>query len=146
MAKNKSGSAVAAPTASHFQERPPTKRTAVMIKRMSTEVPKSGCTRISATQTRMGAIAGRMDCNKSWLAKFHAQLVAAAKIQKPCQIKNYGEFGKFRWLNAERAERDPTVGGVGLIKKKCADEQEDDRAEHCIHDCGFAKSMVIEFH
>ena len=61
------GQRAAAPAAIHFQESPATKRIAVAISTMSTEVPRSGCRRMSTMQTRIGPAAGRIVCRKSSL-------------------------------------------------------------------------------
>jgi hypothetical protein len=48
---------------------------------------------MSATQTRIGAIAGKNIVQKGFLAEFHAGRVAALQIQEPRQIKDDGELG-----------------------------------------------------
>ena len=52
-----------------------------------------------------------------------------AQLEEPGEIKNHGELGEFRWLDAGRAETNPAVRGVRTIEKENADEQDEDNAE-----------------
>ncbi len=81
-----------------------------------------------------------------FLAEFHAGLVVALLIEKPCQVKDGGKFGQFRRLNADWAEFDPTMCGVGFVQKKRADEQEQDDADYGINDRGLAQTPIVCLH
>src|SRR5580765_5307121 len=98
------------------------------------------------------------DANQNWshgredvmqeisFAELHGGRVTAFEIEEPSEIKNDGQLRDFRWLNADRPEANPTMGGVRLIQEKCTNQHQAHGAHYAVNDDRLAELAVVGAH